>query len=445
MVKYLHILILVFSALGVCAQEVPPATNNNTNTNNTLLNQGNYSIETQESADTVTVNTDKLEKAKPKQAKPAAVKRERRLQKAATRSIEAVPVEAEAEEEPGSIGAMEDELPAMEDGAAFDEDADYTQSAGYMNAYGGFTTGQVQAKSQSMQRTPSPEHQLQMDEAVAYFEANAPNSFEYHYFKYTSGNYDVTQVNHLREAEKLMPANSDVHTQFAAYNIIMRNEDSATIYIDKLIEAGRLQKNTLYYAEDLLLSVPENGILITHGFDDTYSTWKKHTADGLRRDVTLVSLDFLQSEFYRTLLEEDGLKLPESNIIDVAYLESLCSLNSSRPISISLTTPKEYFIPIQSDLYVTGLVFEYHKDVYNNFERNDALWNSTLKKHLVNNATDEKSKQLSANYLPMLLQLRKVYRQKAQNDKLADVDKTIDKVSLQCKKYEQVQKLKSSY
>jgi hypothetical protein len=110
-----------------------------------------------------------------------------------------------------------------------------------------------------------------------------------------------------------------------------------------------------------------------------------------------------------------------------------------------MTTPKEYFKPIQSKLYVTGLVFEYHENDFNNFERNDELWNSGLSKHLILNASDEKGKQLSANYLPMILQLRKVYGQTEEKEKLKDVDDAADKVGLQCKKYEQVQKLKKSY
>ncbi|NRA11630.1 MAG: hypothetical protein HRT57_06725, partial [Crocinitomicaceae bacterium] len=197
--------------------------------------------------------------------------------------------------------------------------------------------------------------------------------------------------------------------------------------------------------EDVLLSVPENGVLITHGFDDSYATWYKQNSADVRKDVTIISLDFLQSDHYRELLKEDGYKLPESKVVDVKFLKSFCELNTSKSISISLTTPKEYFKPIQSSLYITGLVFEYHKDEFDNFHRNDDLWNSTLKKHLVNNATDEKSKQLSSNYLPMLLQLRKVYVKMDLKGKLEEVDEASDKVSVQCKKYEQVQKLKNSY
>ena len=80
-----------------------------------------------------------------------------------------------------------------------------------------------------------------------------------------------------------------------------------------------------------------------------------------------------------------------------------------------------------------------------NFYRNDYLWNEVLAKDLVTSATNEKAKQLSANYLPMLLQLRNVYQQKEDVVKLKDVDDASDHVGVQCNKYEQVQKIKGAY
>jgi hypothetical protein len=45
----------------------------------------------------------------------------------------------------------------------------------------------------------------------------------------------------------------------------------------------------------------------------------------------------------------------------------------------------------------------------------------------------------------MLLHLRKVYVETGEKQKVIEIDKTLDKVAVQCKKYDQVQKLKSSY
>ena len=111
-----------------------------------------------------------------------------------------------------------------------------------------------------------------------------------------------------------------------------------------------------------------------------------------------------------------------------------------------MTVPKEYLTGIQQNLFVVGLGFEYHTDLtFNNFYKNDYLWNEVLTKKLIDNSINEKAKSLSSNYLPMLLHLRKVYAETGEKQKVIEIDKTLDKVAVQCKKYNQVQKLKSSY
>jgi hypothetical protein len=309
-----------------------------------------------------------------------------------------------------------------------------------------FTVSKQQSSTQRTQRSPSLDQQKQMDQVVGVLEESAPESFEYHYFKYVAGNYNIELIDHLKKAEALKPANSDVQIQMAAYHLILKDSKNALVYLDKLVASTRLSKEVVQYAEDLLLSVPENGTLITHGFDDSYATAYVQLSKKIRPDVRLVSLDFLQSEKYRSALKASTYVLPTKTTIDVQYLQEFCEKNPLKAISISLTTPKEYFVPIQQHLFVAGLVFEYHNEQdYSNFFRNDQLWTGSLTKTLINNATTEKAKQLSANYLPMLLYLRKTYKQSGDEKKMKEIDAALDKVAVQSKKYDQVQKLKSSY
>lgn len=309
-----------------------------------------------------------------------------------------------------------------------------------------FTLTKQQAATQRTQRSPSVSQQQQMNDLVETLEKNAPESFEYHYFKYVAGNYNIALIDHLKKAETLRPTNSDVHIQMAAYYLIVKDSKNALLYLEKLVTSTRLNADVIDYAEDLLKSVPENGTLITHGMDDSYATLYVQLSKKIRSDVKWISLDFLQSENYRESLKGEGYKLPTRAIVDVQYLQEFCINNSAKSIAISMTTPKEYLTSIQQNLFVVGLVFEYHTDLtFNNFYKNDYLWNEILVKKLINNATNDKAKQLSSNYLPMLLHLRKVYEQTGEKVKLEKIDKELDKVAVQCKKYEQVQKLKSSY
>jgi len=88
---------------------------------------------------------------------------------------------------------------------------------------------------------------------------------------------------------------------------------------------------------------------------------------------------------------------------------------------------------------------EYHPDgCTGNFERNEELWNNTLSVSIVKNSRD-KARSLSANYLPMLLLLRKEYQGRGQQEEVKKIDAALDQIAVQCGKYEQVQSIKASY
>ena len=308
-----------------------------------------------------------------------------------------------------------------------------------------FISNKKSASTQRSQRSPSVIQQSKMDEVVVSLEESSPNSFEYHYYKYVAGNYDVSLVSHLIQAEKLRPNNADVIQQKAAFNILTSNKSMTNSYLDKLALSGKLSKNVLNYSWDILLSTPLNGTLITHGFDDTYGTFYMQSVKNVRPDVKIISLELMQSDVFQNSLKKEGYVLPIRNVIDTKFLAEFCKKNVSKNIVISTTTPKEYLQPLSSHLYLTGLVMVYSNSLKENFSRNEDLWNNLLKKHLVTSATTEKAKQLSSNYLPMLLILRKEYKAQNYFEKVKELDKSIDVISVQCKKYEKVQKLKGSY
>ncbi len=308
-----------------------------------------------------------------------------------------------------------------------------------------FKSKSYSSSNQRMQRSPSQEEQIEMDNIVSYFDSVAPNSFEYNYYKYVSSNYDVNLFPNLKEADKIRPNNVDVNIEMSGYYIIKGDKVNGLLNIEEVIGSGRLLNEVMLYSEDILLSAPVNSTLITHGFEDTYSTWYTQNKNNLRRDVRIVSLNFLQSEFYRNQLISEGYKMPGLDLIDVNFFSEFCKLNSAKNIVVSLTTPKEYFRINSDRFFITGVVANYALTGKFNVQENEILWRSILKKDLVDKALTNKGKQLSSNYLPMLLQIRKVYNSLSDHKMVTELDAAIDKISAQSGKYEKVQKLKDRY
>ncbi len=434
-----------------------PEMNTNSNVNSTNLNMVNEAEEEKsESMDTVTiesttiksVSVEAVKKIERKEVKIEKLEEKPSNEPSSPRRAKASSeIDGVAPPAPVATELDDSKESYMENDAemVIDQEATSLKKMEMEKVSVGFSSSNTDSDRQRSSRSPSYQQQMMMDQAVDYFQVNAPESFEHHYFKYVAGNFDVSLYPDLKKAEEIRPDNADVHVQMAGYFMIQNSVDTALMYTEKLMASDRLTENVVAYAGDILRSAPENGALVTHGFDDGYACYYAQNEQGIRPDVTLISLDFLQSEVYRNGLVEKGFSLPSSTLVNIDYLVELCTLNVDKGISISMTTPKEYLQPIQDKLFVVGLVFEYHIDAYNNFTRNDYLWNQSLEKHLISDPGDEKGKQLSANYLPMLLHLQKVYSATGEMEKLEEVDEVSNQIGVQSRKYEQVQKVKASY
>jgi hypothetical protein len=304
-----------------------------------------------------------------------------------------------------------------------------------------FVSSKQAANYQRTQRTPSAEQQRTMNDAVHYFETHSPESFEYHYFKYLSGNNNITLRDHILKAESLRPENSDVHIQLVALYTIEKQEEHVSDYLVKLFKSGRLPESSTIYAEDVLLSCSQGAVLLSHAFEDTYSLWYQQHVKGIRPDVQIISIDLIQSHAYRDQLVADGFRIPTIEIIGVEFVEEFIQLNSDMYPSLSMTIPKEYFQKLMPNLFIQGLtfVFDQKGDVKIN---NADLWNNALKKHLISAAKDDKGKQLSANYLPVMLTVREYYQNEQNEEKIEELDIEIVKVVVQSKKQSVYSKLK---
>lgn len=281
------------------------------------------------------------------------------------------------------------------------------------------------ASNQANSRSAAPLLQIEMDKEVALLKNSSPNSFEYYLSYYMAGNYNVAREDALKNAARLAPTDADVLTQSMGNALAKNDAVSAKFYVEKLKNANLLSEEVLAYAMDLLLSSGENQVLITHGFFDTYGVAYQQFLPDCPVQLTMISLELLQSESYRNVISEKGYNLPQIKNIDSSYLLAFCQLNKDKNIALSMTLPKAYLSPLKESLYPVGLVFEYRpnklSDGVSLLMRNELLWNQILAKHNVIQFTSVESNNLASNYLPMLLYLKTMYELNDDKLKLAEL------------------------
>lgn len=293
-----------------------------------------------------------------------------------------------------------------------------------------FTKTKMQSSTQKTQRSPTPQMQQALDEKVEDLNEIAPNSFEYHLFNYSSGNYDVSREESLNIVYKQQPGNTEVLKLTSANAIVKGDTLNAKKYLNQLEFKNVIQQETIDYTADVLKSADGNSALITHGFNDSYGAYQNQLNKNQQADIDVISLDFMQSQSYRDVLTNKGYDVPVQKEVNVGYLKSFCELNADKNIAISMTLPKEYLLPLQSKLYTCGLIFEYRESL--NVPGSailEDLWYNQLNKKVLNVHQTSLSNSYAGNYLPMLLYLKSHYEQQYDYDNMEKIEVEIQKVS----------------
>lgn len=130
-----------------------------------------------------------------------------------------------------------------------------------------------------------------------------------------------------------------------------------------------MSNTVLAWSYNLLMSVSEDAVVITHGDNDTYYPWVLQHVQGIQRGVTVVNINLLGLDNYRDKIFSD-LNLPaftqnlESFKSDSEYKIALLNHlfnHSKRPVYLSQSTHPNARNPFNDNLYLTGLASLYSK------------------------------------------------------------------------------------
>lgn len=239
-----------------------------------------------------------------------------------------------------------------------------------------------------------------------------PQGFVWNYLNFVEDQDLVTRWPKLLRAHAADPDRHEAYTSLIAYytiedNPALKNETLRKLHHDNPIPTGVME-----YNYNQLMSVTENGILITQGDADTYPSWLLQSAYGVRPDVLVVSLPVLigypayQQHVSATLGMET--LFPDTTFEVAGLLENL--MTQQRPVFLSATGQHHLAGLPAERLYVTGLAFQYSTEEVNNIgliAKNYAdNWRlDALRQPLSDSPEQAVADQLNQNYLPALLEL----------------------------------------
>ena len=290
-----------------------------------------------------------------------------------------------------------------------------------------FSLVRQKSKLNNFQRTPMLSEQHEMDANVQQLGQISPNSWEYQLAYFSSGNYNTERGASMEKAFELNPENTEVQKQYFSLKYISGDTVSAENTLSLMSVNDVISLEVERYTNDVLTSCPMNSTLLTHGFEDTYGVLFNQFSHQIRSDVTVISLDFLQSQQFRKELEGQGYVLPKSTKIDVAYLSQFCFLNAEKDLLLSVTIPRNYLEPLSKKLFPVGLTFQYAELPADDLPiRQENLWFYQLNKYGLNEG-EERSK-FAMNYIPLLMYLEQKYVDEGNEVLLLQIRESMDQI-----------------
>lgn len=222
-----------------------------------------------------------------------------------------------------------------------------------------------------------------------------PESFEYNLLEWLSGWNDLSKKAFLDKATALRPDDPEVVVAQLTLAEVTGDAAGRKKYNQKMMHNGQVAESILKYSYNMLMSVEQNGVLLTGGDNDTYPAWLLQDVRAIRTDVTVINVPLLQIDSYRDysfkrIGAEVPARLPEKSSAEYSsvLLRSILANKQQRPVHFAVSLGHEAAAPFENDLYLTGLASRYSKEKIDNI----ALLRKNVEKNFL---VDELRQQLS--------------------------------------------------
>ncbi len=284
------------------------------------------------------------------------------------------------------------------------------------------------------------EKKFDLNTIVGKMPTTIANTFEFNYILFIHENKMEKRFEHLLKAHELAPERIDAYHAMVNYHLTEGNTEQVAFYSTELFKAGEFSPSLLAWNYNVLASVEKNGILLTHGDNDSYPAWVIQTVKNVRKDVKVLNVNLLMYDKYRDrILSELGvspISSAEHSNYEGMYLDIIqkIGLQSKRPVYVATSVPRHIREQLGDSLYLVGLAFKYSPEPFdnlaflkNNFEKR------FLKDHLHIQLEPDTGSNVIANmnmhYLPALITLRKHYQESGDPTKANEIEPMIRQIA----------------
>lgn len=280
----------------------------------------------------------------------------------------------------------------------------------------------------------SEEKYQQQAEIVDAMEKAVPNTYEYNLAKWMHHGQNFAYLKHLKKADELGLGRTEHLSDMAGWGEIERDRNKRDKYCKLWLENGLVSPGLMYYNYNTLAGLKPNAILLTFGDNDTYPAWLLQ-AKGIRTDVTVINAYLILIDAYRNkVFKELGVSHTPFIALDTVDAEkdyywfrkelvkTLATNSKNNPVYLVVSCHTDYSTPIESELYLTGLAYEYStKPMDNmallkkNFEQNFAL--DYLDKNFYQDISKDIVAQTNLNYIIPMIKLYDHYKLAGEKEK----------------------------
>lgn len=245
-----------------------------------------------------------------------------------------------------------------------------------------------------------------------------------YYFEYLTSKQNKRDYEALRKAYKLNSSSKELQFEMSKYYEKTEEKAEKRKMLSSLKQT--VSEPLKEYAYNTLMSIEQNGILVTYGKNDTYPLWIAQEIENTRKDITILNYDLLMDDEYRNSKSKElGLSLSKSYSSQLDILEDIALKNSSKKIYYSLTVSHILMDKLKDNLYPVGLAFKYSKTPVSNVKAIKTNWENKFKIAQLKSSTKTgEVRKMEMNYLLPLSQLARWYKSNGKTKQYEEI-KTI--------------------